>query len=192
MYPATKCSISRTVLLLWAQTQLAMLTGKPTVDVEALSPGDATAPSVEQPRFGRLPGRRPSPRRQGPRGQGHCGHLSYSHTRSFRGSVATGGVLGSKGSDPAAQLISEADLAHVAEASEDDDALSVRLDLTFALARADWAQAHGGLMNSPSYRCSLFKQVHMYRSSHRLAGRLLRLVLRLLCVTPPGVPRGER
>jgi len=125
-----------------------MLTGKPSVDVEALSPGDATAPSVERPRFGRLPGRRPSPRRQGPRGQGHCGHLSYSHTQSFRGSVATGRVLGSKGLDPAAQLVSEVDVVHVAEASEEDDALSVRPDCTFASANAEWSQALSGLLAS--------------------------------------------
>ena len=121
------------------QMQLTMLTGKPAIDVEALSPGGASDPTIEQPRFGRLPGRRPSPCRQGPRGQGHCGHLSYSHTRSFRGSAATGGMLGAEGSDPAAQLVSEQDYrqivdhsdhgshntAHATEEPEHDDALSV-------------------------------------------------------------------
>ena len=125
--------------LMCLQTQLAMLTAKPTIDVEALSPGDVSAPSVAQPRFGRLPGRRPSPRRQGPRGQGHCGHLSYSHTRSFRGSAATGGGLSSKGLDPAAQLVAEVDYrsavehqsqgdltaTHTTEQLAENDALSV-------------------------------------------------------------------
>ena len=116
------------------QAQLAIRTAKPDIDLEALSPGDASAPSIEQPRFGRVPGRRASPRRKGPRGLGHCGHLSHSHTQSFRGSAATGGVLGSKGADPAAQLLSSADYraaleqdADAAEVRVDDDALSVRL-----------------------------------------------------------------
>lgn len=113
------------------QAQLRLLTGRADIDVDALSPGEpGLAPSLDHPRFGRIPGRRASPTRRAQLpGQGHCGHLSHSHTHSFAGSAATGGLLQSGRASPerpadiAAEL-TRVDAAAIAGEAELDGALA--------------------------------------------------------------------
>lgn len=117
------------------QAQLRLLTGRADIDMEALSPGEpGTAPSLEHPRFGRVPGRRASPTRRAQLpGQGHCGHLSHSHTHSFRGSAATGGPLGRSPERPA----EDAAIRDIAAELTRDAAIAADAELDGALA--SWA-----------------------------------------------------